>query len=71
VKYVNSGIAFREPNTWDMFFKPTDCPNMNIIRKASQIKNVNNLYSFKHKSFQEYYVAEFFYIEIMEKINLL
>jgi hypothetical protein len=70
VNYQVSGVKFRENNIWDQFFKPTEKHIDKIVRDGIPIVNTGGIWRFKHKSYQEFFVADNIYRSIM-KFDLL
>lgn len=71
VKYAVNGNKYRSANQWDQFFLPTNEPQDQIIRRTAPLKQNGKIWMFKHKSYQEYYIAEWIYINITEHMNLI
>jgi hypothetical protein len=58
VKYDVTGNKFRDSSLFDPWFKPTMNPLDKIVRDGAPLKIFGNFYAFKHKSYQEFFVAE-------------
>lgn len=63
VLYKSEGKLFRERSEWDLFFGKDD-EFKQYIRSCVPIKVVGSVYSFNHKSLQEFLVAQHFYLAV-------
>ncbi|CAD8049460.1 unnamed protein product [Paramecium sonneborni] len=73
VQFQPSGLLFKKNNIdWkDQFFNDDEIGGVykRLFRKCIPIKQKSGIYSFNHKSLQEFLVAKWF-IELLTKINL-
>ena len=64
VSYSKSGTFYKTENKYDHWFKFEDSPVLKDIYKSLPLRDTSGVYSFKHKSFQEFFVAQTIYDKI-------
>jgi hypothetical protein len=65
VNYLKSGTFYKTQNKYDQWFKFEDSSVLKDIYKSLPLRDNCGVYSFKHKSFQEFFVAQTIYEKLM------
>ena len=71
VRYQSKGKLFRDVSEWDVFFKHEKGGINKYILDALPIKANNGIYTFTHKSIQEFFVAKYIYQELIRFPTLM
>ena len=70
VRYESVGQLFREQSEWDIFFRFQKGNSNKLILQSLPITVNADIYSFNHKSIQEFYIAKYIYENITKYQSL-